>query len=224
MAVIDYGALLRVDGKFINKNADMFMNCSDTGYVAKNIIDTDGQVRDMDGNYFVYAGDEHFCVAFYKGMYKVISDGKVIYSNWDMPFDSETHLFDDLPDIKVSRLSPEYEIVPMESWGSWEDFVKEHWIGTNGKEKLSELSNGHKAYKRFKRHAKKVGYVNKHGGAYKDRPYRFLAEWDYNGHHYEVIFGYGIDNNEEVWDEIKNEHYGFRDDEKKIIDKWFAEG
>ena len=34
MAMIDYGAMLRVDGKFINKNCDLFMEQSDTGYVA----------------------------------------------------------------------------------------------------------------------------------------------------------------------------------------------
>ena len=61
-----------------------------------------------------------------------------------------------------------------------------------------------------------------HGGnASNDRPYRFIAEWDYNGHHYEVIFGYGIDNDEEVWNKIKNDSYGFRQDEIAIIDSWF---
>ena len=221
MAMIDYGAMLRVDGKFINKNCDLFMEQSDTGYVAKDIIDTDGEVRDIDGNYFVYAGDKHFCVAFYKGVYKVISNGKVIYAAWSMPFNSETHFFDCLPDLKVSRLSTYFEEVPLESWGTWEDYVKENWIDATGKEKLSDLDGGAKAYKKFIRHAKKVAYVNKHGGTYKTRPYRFLAEWDYNGHHYEVIFGYGIDPDEEVWNDIKN-GYGFRQDEINIINKWFT--
>lgn len=221
MAMLDYGAMLRVDGKFINKNCDLFMKASDTGYVAKDIIDTDGKVRDIDGNYFVYAGDEHFCVAFYKGVYKVISDGKVIYAAWCMPFNSETHFFPNLPDLKVSRLSKYFEEVPLESWGTWEDYVKENWINATGKEKLSELRHGAKEYKRFIKHAKRVAYVNKHGGCYKTRPYRFLAEWDYNGHHYECIFGYGIDPNEETWNSIKNDRYDFRQDEINIIDKWF---
>ena len=221
MAMIDYGAILRVDGKFINKNCDLFMESSDTGYIAKDIIDTDGIVRDIDGNYFVYAGDEHFCVAFYKGVYKVISDGKVIYANWNMLFNSETHFFDNLPNLKISRLSTYYEIEQAESWGTWEDYVRENWIDATGKEKLSELSDGTKIYKRFKKHAKKVAYVNKHGGYYKFRPYRFLAEWNYNEHHYEVIFGYRIEPNEEVWNQIKNDAYDFREDEKQIIENWF---
>lgn len=222
MACIDYGALLRVDRKFINKNCDLFMEASDTSYVAKDIIDTDGEVRDIDGNYFVYAGDEHFCVAFYKGCYKVISDGKVIYAAWDMPFNSIKHFFTNLPDLKVSRLSKYFEEVSPESWGTWEDYVRENWVNATGKEKLSELDGGAKAYKKFIRHAKKVAYVNKHGGCYKERPYRFLAEWNYNGHHYEVIFGFGIEPNEKVWNDIKDNRYGFRQDEIEIIDEWFG--
>lgn len=222
MAMIDYGALLRVDGKFINKNTNMFMETSDTGYIAKGIIDTDGEIRDIDGNYFVYAGDEHFCVAFYKGMYKVTSDGKVIYTNWNMCFDSETHYFKELPNLKILRLSPKYETVLIESQGLWEDYVREHWEGATGKEKLVDLQDGTKIYKRFIKNAKRIAYVNKHGGCYKTRPYRFLAEWDYNGHHYEVIFGYGIDNNEGSWNAIKDKYYGFREEEKKIINEWFT--
>lgn len=224
MAFVDYGALLRVDGKFINKNVDMFMNASDTGYVCKKAIDKNGEEYDINGNYFVYAGDKHFLVAFYKGMYKVISDEKVVFTNWNMPFNSETHYFDNLPDLKVSRLSTYYETKSLESWGTWEDYVKEFWVDATGKEKLSELKDGAKYYKKFKKHAKQVAYVNKHGGMFKTRPYRFLAEWNYNGHHYEVIFGYGIDNDETVWNNIKNDgNYGFRKEEIKKIDEWFVE-
>ena len=223
MAMINYGALLRVDGKLINKNQDMFMTASDTGYVAKNILDDDGEIRDIDGNFFVYAGDEHFCVAFYKGLYKVISDGKVVYTNWGMPFNSETRLFPNLPTLKVSRLSTYYEIEKIEGWGAWKEYVKEHWIGATGDETVYELDGGKNAYKRFIRHAKRVCYVNSYGGLYKNRPYRFLAEWDYDGHHYEVIFGYGIDNDETIWNKIKNAAYDFRPEEIKLINSWFEE-
>lgn len=222
MAMIDYGALLRVDGKLINKNQDMFMDASDTGYVAKNILDIDSEVRDINGDYFVVAGDEHFCIAFYKGLYKVISDKKVIYTNWDMPFASETRFFPNLPTLKVSRLSTYYEVEKMESMGTWRDYVKENWVGATGNETLSELFNGTERYKRFKKCLKRVYRVNSHGGLYKSRPYRFLAEWDYNGHHYEVIFGYGIDNDKTVWNEIKNAAYSFRPEEIKLIDSWFT--
>lgn len=223
MAMMDYGALLKVNGKFINKNKGLFMESSDTGYVCDKAVDKDGQEYDIDGDYFVYAGDEHFMIVFYKGMYKVISNGKIIYSAWNMPFNSETHFFNNLPSVKVSHLSKEFEIKKLKSIGTWEDYVRTNWFNATGKEKLSKLKDGLKYYKRFMKRAKKVAYINKHGGSDKTRPYRFIAEWNYNGHHYEVIFGYGIDPDEETWNRIKNETYGFRNEEIELIDSWFNE-
>lgn len=223
MAMIDYGALLRVDGKFINKNQDLFMEASDTGYVCEKATNEKGDIIDIDGDYFVYAGDKDFLLVFYKGLYRVISNEKIIFSQWDMPFNSETHYFDVFPNVKVSRLSKHYEVEERESNGTWKDFVKERWVGATGNEKLSELADGHKMFKRFMKNCKKVAYVNHHGRAYKTRPYRFLAEWDYNGHKYEVIFGYGVEPDEDVWNKIKNESYGFREDEIELIDSWFKD-
>ena len=48
-----------------------------------------------------------------------------------------------------------------------------------------------------------------------------MAEWDYKGKHYEVIFGYGIDADKEVWDDTKH-RYDFSDVERKVIDEWFG--
>ena len=222
MAMIDYGALLRVDGKFINKNKGMFMDSSDTGYVCNKATDKEGNVVNIDRNYFVYAGDKNFLLVFYKGLYKVISNEEIIFSQWDMPFNAETHYFEGLTNVKVSQLSKWYEIVETDRIGTWEDFVKEYWAGTTGKEKLSELADGYKYFKRFRKRCKKAAYVNRHGGAYKTRSCRYIAEWEYNGHKYEVIFGYGIDNDEKVWNEIKNKSYGFREDEIELIDSWFT--
>lgn len=219
MAMIDYGALLRVDGKFINKNKDMFMDSSDTGYVCEKASYSNEDEYDINGNYFVYAGDKNFLIVFYKGIFKVISNEIIILSKWNVAFNSETFFFDGLPNLKVSRLSKYYEYEKYESWGAWQDFVRENWYGATGNEKLSELQGGTKAYKRYRKHLKVV----ERSKGYKTRPYRFIAEWDYNGHHYEVIFGYGIDNDEEVWNRIKNDSYGFRQDEIEIIDSWFNE-
>lgn len=217
MSMIDYGALLRVDGKFINKNCGLFMNASNTGYVCKRAINNDGKEYVIDGNYFVYAGDENFLIVFYKGIYQVISNEKILYTGWDMPFNSETYFFDELPNLKVSRLSKDFEIEKYESLGTWKDFVREHWIDATGDEKLYELQGGRKAYKRFMKAAKHRAREK----GFKTRPYRFFAEWYYNRHHYEVIFGYGIEPNEEVWNKIKNKSYGFRKEEIKLIDSWF---
>ena len=220
MAMIDYGALLRVDGKFINKNQDLFMKASDTDYVCEKAIDKEGNEYDIDGNYFVYAGDKDFLLVFYKRLYKIISNEKILRTCY-MTFNSIIHYFDTLPNVQVSRLSKTFEIEKVESVGLWKDYMREHWYGATGDEKLSDLQGGGKEYKKFMKRAKRVGYLNKHKKGCKYRPYRFIAEWNYNGRHYEVIFGYGIDPNEETWNRIKHKSYGFRADEIELIDSWF---
>ena len=227
MGMIDYGALLRVtdfngNKRFINKDIDLFMEASDTGYICEKAVGKYGE-EDISGNYFVYAGDEHFLLAFYKGMCKVISDGKILLSVYSMPFNSETYFFDNLPNVKISRLSKDYEEEKMESGGLWRDYVKENWLNATGNEKIWELESGKKEFNRRRKYAKRVAFTNKHGGIYKDRPYRFLAEWDYNEHHYEVIFGYGIEPQKEIWNRIKENTYAFREEETKLIDSWFME-
>lgn len=195
MAMIDYGTILRVDGKFINKNKDLFLKSFDIG-------------------------DKNFMLRFYKGGLDVISNNKVIHSVWNSPFISETFYFDELPTLKVEHLDKRLYIEPMESCGSWEDYVKESWIGATGNEKLSQLQDGYKKYKRFHKRLKMVARTNKNGGCYKYRTQRWIATWDYNGNHYEVIYGYGIDTNEEAWNDIKFD-YGFTNKEREIIDEWF---
>ena len=180
-------------------------------------LHSDGKEYDINGNYFVYAGDENFLVVFYKGMYKVISNEKVIHSGWNVCCNSETFYLDGLPNLKVSMLSKHYERTLFSCLD--EENIKEDY------EWFLEYK-GKKYADRWLRRRYKSKYMTLrgHGGyASNERPYRFIAEWDYNGHHYEVIFGYGIDNDEEVWNRIKNEHYGFRQDEIEIIDSWFNE-
>lgn len=229
MAVIDYGCLFRLNGKLINKNKDLFLRCSDTGYVCKEAEYFDDYEKKwktifIDGNYFVYAGDENFLVVFYKGLFYVIHNNKIICSRWNNPFISETIYFDGLPSIKVEHLDKNLYVESIESLGTWKDYIKENWQDTTGNEKLSELENGHKRYKWFMKALKRNSRWLKHPDKYdKYRTDRWLATWDYNGNHYEVIFGYGIDTNKKVWDNIKYDSYEFTEIEREIIDKWFED-
>ena len=229
MAVIDYGCLFRLNGKLINKNKDLFLRCSDTGYVCKEAEYFDDYEKKwktifIDGNYFVYAGDENFLVVFYKGLFYVIHNNKIICSRWNNPFISETIYFDGLPSIKVEHLDKNLYVESIESLGTWKDYIKENWQDTTGNEKLSELENGHKRYKWFMKALKRNSRWLKHPGKYdKYRTQRWLATWDYNGNHYEVIFGYGIDPNKKIWDNIKYDSYEFTEIEREIIDKWFED-
>lgn len=162
MALIDYGAILRVNGKFINKNCDLFMHSSDTGYVCEQALHPNGEMIDIDKEFYVYAGDENFMLCFYKGLFYVISHNKIILAKWNILFMSETFYFDGLPSVNVERLD--------------------------------------------------------------NKTQRWLATWIHNGNKYEVIFGYGIDPDEEVWNRIKFDGYKFTDIEREIIDEWFKEG
>ena len=221
---MDYGAILRVDGKFINKNKDLFMNCSDMGYVCKEVEYLDGAKAYIDGNYFVYAGDENFLVVFYRGLFNVIHNNKIIGSECNISFNSETFYFEGLPTLKVEHLDKNIYFEPVESEGTWEDYVRENWRGATGKEKLSELEHGGKRYKWFKKNLKITARSRRNPDRYcKYKTDRWLATWEYNGKKYEVIFGSGIDPNEKVWNNIKYDSFGFTDVERKIIDNWFEE-
>ena len=223
MAAIDYGALLRVNGEFANKNTNLFMNASNTGYVLDKARYEDISIYDKDidinGYFYVYAGDKDLLLTFYKGFFYVILDGLILTAVSNLPFISETFNINGVQ-IKVSHLEPELQIDEGEDIGTWKDHVREHWKGATGDEKLSQLENGSKWYKIFvKRLKRKASGWN----VYKDRTQRWIAEWGYNGDKYEVIFGYGIDPNEDVWNDIKNDSYGFTEREIKIIDEWFTE-
>lgn len=226
MSCIDYGAILKVNGKFINKNYDLFMDCSDTGYVCEKATYFDSYEMkekefDIDGNYYVYAGDEEFMLCFYKGSICVISHNRIIHTVYYSPFLSETFYINGFPHVKVEHLDKN-TYIELESLGTWSDYIKENWIGATGDEKLSKLQNGKRHYKWFRKRLKSIVRERKHPTYYsKYKTSRWKATWDYNGNHYEVIFGCGIDPNEDVWNRIKFDTYNFTDIEREIIDEWF---
>ena len=205
MAFIDYGALLKVDGEFINKNRDIFMNKSDTGYVCEKAKDDQGDWHSVQGNYFVYAGDKEFLVVFYKTHCKIISNERIIYSEWYMPFASETLLFEGLPEITISHLDENLYI---------------RKIKNDNKE---EYDKGCIPQQWYERYCKRIHRTNKNGGLYRYRTARWVAQWQHNNHNYKVIWGLGVDPQETVWDQVKYSDYDFTDIERATIDKWFTE-
>lgn len=220
MAMIDYGALLKVNGKFLNKNKNLFMDASNTGYILEKAryVDTAIYSKDVDinGNFYVYAGDKDLLLTFYKGIFYVISNGLILKTASNVPFISETFYIGNAK-IKVSHLEPEIQI-EVDDVETWEKYIKENWKNTSGNEKLYELEQGLRQYKLFLKRLKRKASKRSN---YKYRTNRWLAEWEHNGNKYEVIFGYGIDPNEDVWNDIKNEAYGFTKREIEVIDGWF---
>lgn len=215
MAAIDSGALLKVNGKFINKNGKLFTSISDLGFDLKKV---QGELSDCIGDSFnVCAGDEKLLLAFYRGYFYVISDGIVVQTVIYDPFISE-NIYVNGVNIKVSHLEP---TIQREKYKhiTWEKFVKSNWNDATGKEKLSELENGTQQYKKFLRRIKKSRRYRE----YKYRTDRWIVEWEYRGNKYEVIFGEGIDPDIEIWNRIKHDAYDFTEREVEIIDSWFSE-
>lgn len=222
MAMIDYGALLRVNGEFVNKNKFLFMEASNTGYVLEKARYSDISIYDkdvdIDGNFYVCAGDKDLLLTFYKGFFYVISNGLILEAIINVPFISDTSYVGDVG-IKVSHLEPDLQIEENDDRWTWKEHVKRNWINTTGEEKLCDLVGGKREYQMFLKYIKRSSRRK----AYKHRTQRWIAEWEHNGYKYEVIFGYGIDPIKNVWDEIKNDSYGFTDREIEVIDKWFTE-
>ena len=69
------------------------------------------------------------------------------------------------------------------------------------------------------RHISRVARYNKN--PYKSRNYRFVVNWENKGVKYECIYGYGVDPDKDVWNDIKDISYNFSKIEKEIIDTWF---
>lgn len=204
MAMIDYGAILRVDGKMVNRD-QFFMEGSDTGFVLKTATDVNGRDYLIDGEYFVYAGDERFLIVAYKTLLRVIHNGQILWESWGCTSVGETRLFDGLPRVKVQHLDPSLYPYYGDNMDDWE------------KKYIEDCYQKKVAGRILNRCAKR-----KRKPIYKDRTNRYLATWDYDGRHYEIVYGYGIDPQYDVWNEIRDTAYGFTAQEKEIIDLWFS--
>jgi hypothetical protein len=70
MAMVNYGAIVWKDGKCVS--TDMFDNMQEqVGWVDDNVeFYNEGryQITNLNHNYFAYAGDEYFTLAFYRNM------------------------------------------------------------------------------------------------------------------------------------------------------------
>ena len=204
MAFIDYGALLRINEKFINKNKNLFMKPSSSGEVIGEVHYGDTQKLHIEGNYFVIAGDKNFCLCFYKTHLIIVSGGNAIKDWYNRGFNGETFDVGGI-NISIKMIDPEYE---SEYYGVPDEDSYCHYIYNYGKRRGTL-----RLQRRYKK-ANKVVYRQKHGQ-------KFLATWEYNGDKYEVIFGYGIDPSEEMYNDIKFNSYNYSQKEIKLIDSWF---
>lgn len=211
MSMIDYGAMLKVNGVFINKNKDLLMNKSDTGYYLEKAYYEDIKDYLFVSNYFnAMIGDEDFLICFYKTYFYVISKEKVIHIDHCYPCLSYTYLFNKIfdnekfPEVKIELLNKNY----VYEYRNTDKYGLQNFIDSFGKRKGILLFN-----RMFK---------NNNRYFYKYYTRRRIATFSYNENKYECIFGYGIDPNEEVWKEIsENKQYDLQPEEIKTINEWF---
>lgn len=210
MAMMDYGALLRVDGNFINKSKGLFMNMIDMcGFNLEAAYDDKRNAPiNISGSFFVYAGEPDLLLCFYKCTYYVIVKGRIVKSwystGWD--FDKETFFVNDTEFI--------FEVIDKEikkdfydrDFNEWD---RERYVNCYGK-KFGQV----KINRRFKRNSRNYDLYKGSG--------KYLMTWNYNGKKYEVIFGYGIDPSEEIFNDMKVGSYGYTKNELDYIKTWFA--
>ena len=104
MAIIDYGAILLRDGVIVNTQDNLFMKKSDSGDIIGTIKYRSGEECNIEGNFFVIAGDKHFCLAFYKTQMIVVSDGLVLDHIYSSPFISQEFHYKNLSNVKLEHI------------------------------------------------------------------------------------------------------------------------
>lgn len=211
MAMIDYGALVIKNGIPVNKNCDLFMECPNY---------FDDEIKD---NYFAYCGDKEYSLCFYKCSIVETKNGGYANSFWNFLFKSETFYRDNGVNITVRRLDDLYPVymTNLMDCNTWEDYVRENYVGATGNEKDYELENGRKLHRLWRKNCKKIGRKKT---IYYTSTRKYVATWEYKGDKWEVIFGYGIDPNEDVFNEIvESGRYNYKPDGVKYIREKFFE-
>lgn len=209
MAMIDYGAILKINGKQINDS--MFMECPDwVPEFCRNDSYVDQRIKN---NYFVYAGDYDFYICFYKTYAVVCSRNKVI-GHLGIKNSRESFMFPGA-NVTVQRIDKNLYRHSYIDMNVLREFL-EDWECD-----LNHFNMKDSIYRNYIRLCKKSTGKHSHYRDYNSD--KFVASWDYKGNHYEVAFGYGVEPDEEVYNDIKNDHYEYNDVEREFFDNWFAE-
>lgn len=210
MSMVDYGALLRVDGKLVNRDGDLFMDMQEAvGFTldkAQYFYNGKDYEIDISDNFYVYAGKPEFLLTFYKTHFYIISNGKVIKSVSTDGRINEYSFYINGVNITVSQLDKKWR---NNYYEKFDDYDKERLYYLHGKKRANMI---------ISRQAKKSRRVS-----YRYKSCRYITKWEYDGKKYEVLYGYGIEPDFDIWNGVKDRAYDFSDDEKKFIDSWFAE-
>jgi len=93
MAAIDYGSIVKVNGKMVQTNMFMDMRKS-VGYSIDKTV-YNGVLATIDGNYFSYIGDYGFTVCVYKTCLVFLNGGEIVKvihgTDNDFPYEKFMH-------------------------------------------------------------------------------------------------------------------------------------
>lgn len=202
MAMVDYGVIVLKDGVFVNKNFGLFRHMIDAiGCDIRVVTDEDGNPVDLDGNFFDYIGDKDMFIAFYRYQMVVVKDKKIVWSFWGQDCDSQTRYFSEgnvtVELLDKNKYKDEYKL---------DSETLQRYYNDLDKNTIRRIMSKFARDRKVKRFKKNSG--------------RLVVTWEYNGHKYKVIYGYGIDNQEEVWKDIRFK-YDFTDNDRSVIDPLF---
>lgn len=228
MAMIDYGTILVRDGVIVNKGK-MFMDESDTGFKTE-LTDNYFAVAGDENltmcfykyNVAVYCEGRLIC-SLWLGYAGIDNDGKTMGTLRDEKF------FDiggSGCDIHVKAI--DQNIYDVETcldydtyWVGDDDWreKKMPWLVLREALGLTEERRSDRAQKEYRKFAQRAkrkklfvkgapcGYYGSDKSPYiswpdKGVPSKFSVKWSYGGHEYEAITGYGVDSNEETFENL----------------------
>lgn len=243
MAMIDYGTILIKDGVIVNRN-QMFMDASDTGYIAP-CVDGDYFAYAGDENFMLCFYKNQVAVVvrdeivskLWLGMAGLDIKGETLRDeNFLNMAGSGCNIHIRALDqrIYLEETCLDYDDY-LDSDGEWKE-KKMPWLLLREAMGLTEAHQSERAQEEYRKFAKRArrkrlfanGMPKEYYGiknsylSWPDRyiPEKYSVKWSYKGHEYEAITGYGIDNNEEILEDIRG-HYCYTVPEIEYIKSTF---
>lgn len=249
MAMIDYGTLVKVNGKIINEGI-MFMEKSDMNIIPVDYAFIDGSnKRTIRDNYFAYTGDSDLMICFHKNCITFVSGDRYLGcvsmgQPWYEKYDSKSiryglfneKLFNPFNcgiDIRFESLIDNQSHIENEEdyetiYEDGKEYkVKSLWKTIKDAYGLSDTYSD-STYKLYKKMCKNIRRQKNFGvstwGRHYDSqlaPDRFYVTFEYKGNTYEVVTGYGIDWNKSFYNEENMNRFGYTDKEQEFMRRFF---
>lgn len=238
MAMIDYGTMVKVNGKIVN-NGIGFMCKTDTGYVP---------CADIVENYFASVGDKNLIISFYKMSIAFFRNeqeigrihceepyesGKVRKHNYmySLPHEKFINPFDCGIDVRVDALEDIFRTENTEDFDNDEFFGHgtSYWRLTkdaygitdnyscDSKKYYTKMKKNIRRVKQLEKLDKRASWKHYDGVSY---PGRYYITFEYNGNKYEIVTGYGVDSSKSFYTDNNMDRFGYTAKEKEFMRRY----